>query len=125
MQEVVVEDVSGLPVGSYFKARITRIEKLLQAAFVDYGAERHGFMPIDDALLSSFKEGMEVTVRFDKKETSNKGAAVSYVSDVSNLAKVYRSIPEQGNASESPARLLKFGLLVLVIGLVAYVGLGL
>ncbi|MGL6257679.1 hypothetical protein [Vibrio sp. WXL210] len=122
MQEL--ENVSGLPVGSYFKARITRIEKLLQAAFVDYGAERHGFMPIDDALLSSLKEGMEVTVRLDKKETGNKGAAVSYVTDNSNLTNVYRSIPEVG--SDAPASSivpLKFILLVLVIGLAAYVGL--
>lgn len=35
-------------VGSYFTARITRIEPSFEAAFVDYAAERHGFLPLSD-----------------------------------------------------------------------------
>ena len=76
-----------------YKGTITRIEPSLEAAFVDYGSERHGFLPlkeisrsyfVDDANLSGrinikevLKEGQEVVVQVDKEERGNKGAALT------------------------------------------------
>ncbi len=77
-----------------YKARITRIEPSLEACFVDYGADRHGFLPFKEvsrqyfseaALESSkrpnikeaLKEGQEVMVQVDKEERGNKGAALT------------------------------------------------
>ena len=79
---------------SIYKANITRVEPSLEAAFVDYGAERHGFLPfkeiareyyaekktesgepvpIKDALV----EGLELLVQVEKEERGNKGAALT------------------------------------------------
>ncbi len=76
-----------------YKGRITRIEPSLEAAFVDYGAERHGFLPIKEIAREYFpsnyhahgrpnikdvlKEGQEVIVQVDKEERGNKGAALT------------------------------------------------
>ncbi|WP_115718612.1 ribonuclease E [Gallaecimonas mangrovi] len=76
-----------------YKGKITRVEPSLEAAFVDYGAERHGFLPlkeiardyfIDGAKISGrpnikdvVKEGQEVIVQIDKEERGNKGAALT------------------------------------------------
>ena len=77
-----------------YKGRITRVEPSLEAAFVDYGAERHGFLPLKDISRSYFdpsvdigggrvnikevlKEGQEVLVQIDKEERGNKGAALT------------------------------------------------
>ncbi len=76
-----------------YKGRITRVEPSLEAAFVDYGAERHGFLPLkeisrdyfrSDADLSGrvaiqdvIREGQEVVVQVDKEERGNKGAALT------------------------------------------------
>ncbi|TXR54940.1 ribonuclease E [Reinekea thalattae] len=75
-----------------YKGRITRIEPSLEAAFVDFGAERHGFLPLKeiskeyfiDPSMSSrsnikelIKEGTEVIVQVDKEERGNKGAALT------------------------------------------------
>ena len=76
-----------------YKARITRVEPSLEAAFVDYGAERHGFLPLKEISRQYFKrqvergkrpnisellhEGMEVVVQVDKEERGNKGAALT------------------------------------------------
>jgi ribonuclease E len=75
-----------------YKAIITRIEPSLEAAFVDYGAERHGFLPFKeisrayfqpgvDAARASIKEalreGQELIVQVDKDERGNKGAALT------------------------------------------------
>lgn len=75
-----------------YKGRVTRIEPSLEAAFVDFGAERHGFLPLKeiskeyfiDPSLSSrsnirdlVKEGTEVIVQVDKEERGNKGAALT------------------------------------------------
>lgn len=76
-----------------YKARITRVEPSLEAAFVDYGADRHGFLPLKDISRQYFKqptergkrasiaqlvrEGMEVVVQVDKEERGNKGAALT------------------------------------------------
>ncbi|MFE8071538.1 ribonuclease E [Marinobacteraceae bacterium S3BR75-40.1] len=77
-----------------YKGRITRIEPSLEAAFVDYGAERHGFLPLKEISKEYFKkspsqiegkinikdvlnEGQEVIVQVDKEERGNKGAALT------------------------------------------------
>ncbi len=76
-----------------YKGKITRIEPSLEAAFVDYGAERHGFLPFKEVSRSYFdpsadtsgrinikevlKEGQEIVVQVDKEERGNKGAALT------------------------------------------------
>ncbi len=76
-----------------YKGIITRIEPSLEAAFVDYGAERHGFLPFKEISRSYFKkpdadpsrariqdvlsEGKEVIVQVDKDERGSKGAALT------------------------------------------------
>ncbi len=76
-----------------YKAKITRVEPSLEAAFVDYGSERHGFLPLKDISRQYFRksvergkraniaellqEGMEVVVQVDKEERGNKGAALT------------------------------------------------
>ncbi len=75
-----------------YKGVITRIEPSLEAAFVDYGSERHGFLPFKEVGRSYFKpgvdvgrariqdalkEGQEVIVQVDKDERGNKGAALT------------------------------------------------
>ncbi len=76
-----------------YKGKITRIEPSLEAAFVDYGAERHGFLPLKEISRQYFtkggeydgrvkikdvlKEGTEVIVQVDKEERGNKGAALT------------------------------------------------
>lgn len=77
-----------------YKAKITRVEPSLEAAFVDYGAERHGFLPLKEISRQYFskssgnndgrvrikdviKEGQEIVVQVDKEERGNKGAALT------------------------------------------------
>ncbi len=77
-----------------YTGKITRIEPSLEAAFVDYGAERHGFLPLKEISREYFqkksgdsdgrlrirdvvKEGQEVIVQVDKEERGNKGAALT------------------------------------------------
>ncbi|MCU4674787.1 ribonuclease E [Catenovulum sp. 2E275] len=76
-----------------YKGKITRVEPSLEAAFVDYGAERHGFLPLKEIAKSYFpdgytfsgrpnikdviKEGQEVIVQIDKEERGQKGAALT------------------------------------------------
>ncbi|WP_317928800.1 ribonuclease E [Halioxenophilus sp. WMMB6] len=77
-----------------YKGKITRIEPSLEAAFVDYGSERHGFLPLKEISREYFskspkevdgrvkikdvlKEGTEVIVQVDKEERGNKGAALT------------------------------------------------
>lgn len=76
-----------------YKGRITRVEPSLEAAFVDYGSERHGFLPMKEISRSYFnsqafdsgkrninellKEGQEVIVQVEKEERGNKGAALT------------------------------------------------
>ncbi len=65
--------------GNFFKARITRIEPSLKAAFVDFGAERHGFLPlteIEDYDKKQHKEGAFLIVSINKVERGQKGAAL-------------------------------------------------
>ena len=76
-----------------YKGKITRIEPSLDAAFVNYGAERHGFLPLKEIsreyfvkepetgsrinIKSVLKEGQEIVVQVDKEERGNKGAALT------------------------------------------------
>ncbi|MCU7876817.1 MAG: ribonuclease E [Candidatus Thiodiazotropha sp. (ex Lucinoma borealis)] len=77
-----------------YKGRITRVESSLEAAFVDYGAERHGFLPLKEIgrnyftdkartasgrvnIQEAIKEGQEVIVQVEKEERGNKGAALT------------------------------------------------
>ncbi|MDH3747171.1 MAG: Rne/Rng family ribonuclease [Gammaproteobacteria bacterium] len=80
-----------------YKGKITRVEPSLEAAFVDYGAARHGFLPLKEVSSEYFltnvdagkkpnirevlKEGQDIVVQIDKEERGNKGAALTtYVS---------------------------------------------
>ncbi len=80
-----------------YKGKITRIEPSLEAAFVNYGAERHGFLPLKEISNEYFikevesgnrpnikevlKEGQEIVIQIDKEERGKKGAALTtYVS---------------------------------------------
>src|SRR5476649_736018 len=77
-----------------YKGKVTRIEPSLEAAFVDYGEERHGFLPLKEVARSCFKasytdhgkrptinevldEGQELIIQIDKEERGNKGAALT------------------------------------------------
>jgi ribonuclease E len=76
-----------------YKGRITRVEPSLEAAFVDYGSERHGFLPLKEISREYFpagytfdgrpnikevvKEGQEVIIQIDKEERGQKGAALT------------------------------------------------
>ena len=88
--------------GNVYKAKISRVEQSLEAAFVDYGKEKHGFLPFKEvsdffaigvkpkgeklAISDVLKEGQEIIVQIEKEERGNKGAALStYV----NLAGAY------------------------------------
>lgn len=76
-----------------YKGKITRIEPSLEAAFVDYGADRHGFLPLKEIARTYFpdgytfsgrpnikdviKEGQQVIIQIDKEERGQKGAALT------------------------------------------------
>lgn len=79
---------------SIYKGTITRVEPSLEAAFVNYGADRHGFLPFKEIsrtyfteearnasgrpdIRSAIKEGQQVIVQVDKEERGNKGAALT------------------------------------------------
>jgi ribonuclease E len=81
--------------GNIYKGRITRVEPSLEAAFVDYGSERHGFLPLKEISRTYFldyssktpmaqvriqdviKEGQELLLQVEKEERGNKGAALT------------------------------------------------
>ncbi len=75
--------------GSVFKATVSRIESSLDAAFVNFGSERHGFLPLKDLSSEFYKkdkkgksictleEGQEIVVQVTKEERGTKGAALS------------------------------------------------
>ncbi|GGX81400.1 hypothetical protein GCM10007160_05900 [Litchfieldella qijiaojingensis] len=74
-----------------YRGKITRVEPSLEAAFVDFGADRHGFLPLKEISREYFtkdpggrpnikevlKEGQEVIIQVDKEERGNKGAALT------------------------------------------------
>jgi ribonuclease E len=102
-----------------YKGRIVRIEPSLEAAFVDYGAERHGFLPFKEIARSLFKpeqadnprsgrisindaidEGQEFIVQIEKEERGNKGAALTtFVSLAGRYLVLMPNNPRAGGVS--------------------------
>ncbi|MCL5041028.1 MAG: ribonuclease E [Gammaproteobacteria bacterium] len=97
-----------------YKGRITRVEPSLEAAFVDFGSERHGFLPLKEIAREYFskqpegranikeviKEGQEVIVQVDKEERGNKGAALTtYVSLAGRYLVLMPNNPRAGGIS--------------------------
>ncbi|TMO42153.1 ribonuclease E, partial [Pseudoalteromonas sp. S4389] len=99
-----------------YKGKITRIEPSLEAAFVDYGAERHGFLPLKEIARTYFpqgytfqgrpnirdviKEGQEVIVQVDKEERGQKGAALTtFISVAGSYLVLMPNNPRAGGIS--------------------------
>lgn len=99
-----------------YKGTITRIEPSLEAAFVDYGTDRHGFLPFKEISRSYFnnnksesgkvriqdviKEGQEVIVQVDKDERGTKGAALTtYISLAGRYLVLMPNNPRGGGVS--------------------------
>ncbi|MBU2738448.1 Rne/Rng family ribonuclease [Acidithiobacillus sp. ATCC 19703] len=99
-----------------YKGKITRVEPSLEAAFVDYGAERHGFLPLKEIAREYFqqqeagqgrkriqeliREGQEVIVQVDKEERSSKGAALTtFVSLAGRYLVLMPNNPRAGGVS--------------------------
>jgi ribonuclease E len=98
-----------------YKGRITRVEASLEACFVEYGAERHGFLPIKEISRDYFttgldphkasireliKEGQEVVVQVEKEERGNKGAALTtFISLAGRYMVLMPNNPKAGGVS--------------------------
>jgi ribonuclease E len=99
-----------------YKGRITRIEPSLEAAFVDYGVQRHGFLPLKEISSEYFlrqlepgerlqikdvlKEGQEIVVQVDKEERGTKGAALTtYMSLAGRFIVLMPNNPRAGGVS--------------------------
>src|SRR5690348_9088197 len=98
-----------------YKARITRVEPSLEACFVDYGAERHGFLPLKEIAREYFpagadpnkagirellKEGQQLIVQVEKEERGNKGAALTtYISLAGRYMVLMPNGPNAGGVS--------------------------
>jgi ribonuclease E len=98
-----------------YKAVITRIEPSLEAVFVDYGSERHGFLPFKEIARSNFstngengkvrtqdglKVGQELIVQVEKDERGNKGAALTtYISLAGRYLVLMPNNPRGGGVS--------------------------
>jgi len=98
-----------------YKGVITRIEPSLEAVFVNYGAERHGFLPFKEIareyyapngegsrakMQETLKEGQELIVQVDKDERGNKGAALTtYVSLAGRYLVLMPNNPRGGGVS--------------------------
>ena len=100
-----------------YKGKITRVEPSLEAAFVDYGAERHGFLPLKDIspsylktsagegggrphIKDLLKEGQEIVVQIDKEERGTKGAALTtFISMAGRYLVLMPNNPRAGGVS--------------------------
>src|ERR1700690_4306451 len=93
-----------------YKGVITRVEPSLEAAFVDYGCERHGFLPFKEIARTCVKgsgrvpdlirEGLELIVQVEKDERGNKGAALTtYVSLAGRYLVLMPNNPRGGGVS--------------------------
>ena len=103
-----------------YKGRITRVEPSLEACFVDYGAERHGFLPLKEVSKLYFKEkpagqegggatrgirdlieeGQEIIVQVEKEERGNKGAALTtFISLAGRFLVLMPNNPRAGGVS--------------------------
>mgnify|MGYP001590002549 CR=1 FL=1 len=103
--------------GNIYRGKISRVEQSLEAAFVDYGKERQGFLPFKEVAESLYngatpkgskltisdvlKEGQEIIVQVEKEERGNKGAALStYI----NLAGAYMILTPNNPKSHGISR---------------------
>src|SRR5579871_1325581 len=95
LYDQIIESItSSQKQSNIYKGKVTRIEPSLEAAFVDYGEGRHGFLPLKEVARSCFKkdyidnnrrpsinevlkEGQELIVQVEKEERGNKGAALT------------------------------------------------
>ena len=99
-----------------YKGKITRVEPSLEAAFVDFGAERHGFLPLKEiskqyhsknaksgergSMRELIPEGTEVVVQVEKEERGNKGAALTtYISLAGRYLVLMPNNPKAGGIS--------------------------
>ena len=100
-----------------YKGKVTRVEPSLEAAFVDFGAERHGFLPLKEIARQYYKsdsprsgdkstikdlvsEGTEVIVQVEKEERGNKGAALTtYISLAGRYLVLMPNNPKAGGIS--------------------------
>jgi ribonuclease E len=97
-----------------YKAVITRVEPSLEACFVDYGADRHGFLPFKEIsrdnlrdneggkgrIQDQLKDGQELIVQVDKDERGNKGAALTtYISLAGRYLVLMPNNPRGGGVS--------------------------
>jgi len=98
-----------------YKGRVTRVEASLEACFVEYGAERHGFLPLKEISREYFtpgldhhkagireliKEGQEVVVQVEKEERGNKGAALTtFISLAGRYMVLMPNNPKAGGVS--------------------------
>src|SRR6187549_1631473 len=98
-----------------YKARIARIEPSLEAVFVDYGSERHGFLPLKEISKEHFRdgqaqgnrgireilsEGQEIVVQVEKEERGNKGAALTtFISLAGRFLVLMPNNPRAGGVS--------------------------
>jgi ribonuclease E len=100
-----------------YKGRITRVEPSLEACFVDFGSERHGFLPLKEicpdvylpsakktdgkvAIRDAVKEGQEIIVQVEKEERGNKGAALTtYISLAGRYLVLMPTNPRAGGVS--------------------------
>jgi ribonuclease E len=98
-----------------YKGRITRVEPSLEACFVDYGADRHGFLPLKEVSKDYFKakpeggrfnikelltEGQELLVQVEKEERGNKGAALTtFISLAGRFLVLMPNNPRAGGVS--------------------------
>jgi ribonuclease E len=101
--------------GNIYKGVVTRIEPSLEAAFVDYGSERHGFLPFKEVSRAYFlsdvdparariqdvmREGQEIIVQVDKDERGTKGAALtSFISLAGRYLVLMPNNPRGGGVS--------------------------
>ncbi|MFN3544925.1 MAG: Rne/Rng family ribonuclease [Thiobacillus sp.] len=96
--------------GNIYKGVVTRVEPSLEAAFVDYGCERHGFLPFKEIARSclpnggrvpeNLKEGQELLVQVEKDERGNKGAALTtYISLAGRYVVLMPTNPRGGGVS--------------------------
>jgi ribonuclease E len=102
--------------GNIYKARVTRVEPSLEAAFVEYGAQRQGFLPIKDVAREYYRfqpapgarfnirdvlqEGQEILVQVEKEERGNKGAALTtYISLAGRFLVLMPNNPRAGGVS--------------------------
>lgn len=99
-----------------YKGKVTRVEPSLEAAFVNYGAERHGFLPLKEVSSEYFvtdpgsgdkinikdvlKEGQDIVVQVEKEERGNKGAALTtFISLAGRFLVLMPNNPRAGGVS--------------------------